>query len=85
MAYRLGDPDGRYPIFDAGGSKLFEGRWNSVGTPILYASEHYSTAMLEKLVHGAGRLPINQHFLTITIPKAAEARPLTQTGVCGRF
>ncbi len=67
-AYRIGDPDGLYPIFDAGGSKLFHGRWHSVGTAILYASEHYSTAMLEKLVHGSGRLPPNQHFITITIP-----------------
>jgi len=25
--------------------------------------------MLEKLVHGNGRLPPNQHFITITIPK----------------
>jgi RES domain-containing protein len=35
---------------------------------MIYASEHYSTAMLEKLVHGSGQLPPNQHFITITIP-----------------
>jgi RES domain-containing protein len=35
---------------------------------MLYTSEHYSTAMLEKLVHGSGQLPPNQHYISITIP-----------------
>lgn len=35
---------------------------------MIYASEHYSTAMLGKLVHGSGRMPPNQHFIEITIP-----------------
>jgi RES domain-containing protein len=34
---------------------------------MIYTSEHYSTAMLEKLVHGNGRLPANQHFIEIKI------------------
>ena len=67
-AYRIGDPTGTYPIFDATGSSLFPGRWNTADTPMIYASEHYSTAMLEKLVHGSGALPPDQHFIEITIP-----------------
>jgi RES domain-containing protein len=35
---------------------------------MLYTSEHYSTAMLEKLVHGSGSLPPNQHYIEITLP-----------------
>ena len=35
---------------------------------LLYCSEHYSTAMLEKLVHANGIMPPNQHFIEITIP-----------------
>ena len=35
---------------------------------MIYTSEHYSTAMLEKLVHGNGRMPPNQHWIEITIP-----------------
>jgi RES domain-containing protein len=35
---------------------------------VLYTSEHYSTALLEKLVHGSGKLPPNQHFIVVTIP-----------------
>lgn len=67
-AYRIGDPAGEHPIFDATGSTRFPGRWNTPASPMIYASEHYSTAMLEKLVHGSGALPPNQHFVVITIP-----------------
>jgi RES domain-containing protein len=67
-AFRIGDPDGAYPIFDAAGSRLSPGRWNTAASPVIYASEHYSTAMLEKLVRTSGELPPNQHFIQITIP-----------------
>ena len=67
-AYRIGDPDGAHPIFDATGSKLWPGRWNTNASPMLYTSAHYSTAMLEKLVHGNGRMPPNQHWIEISIP-----------------
>jgi RES domain-containing protein len=67
--FRIGDPLGAYPIFDATGSTIAPGRWNTPGSPMIYASEHYSTSLLEKLVHGSGRLPPNQHFVRITIPR----------------
>lgn len=67
-AYRIGDPDGAYPIFDSEGARLYPGRWNRASSPVIYASEHYSTAMLEKLVHANGVLPPNQHYVRITIP-----------------
>ncbi|MGA7540071.1 MAG: RES family NAD+ phosphorylase [Steroidobacteraceae bacterium] len=66
--YRIGDPQGSSPIFDAKGSTLYPGRWNTPSSPMIYTSEHYSTAMLEKLVHGSGQLPPNQHYIEITIP-----------------
>ena len=69
FCFRIGDPDGIYPIFDATGSMLAPGRWNTPGSPIIYTSEHYSTALLEKLVHGSGRLPPNQHFVQISVPR----------------
>ncbi|WP_027143754.1 RES family NAD+ phosphorylase [Mesorhizobium sp. WSM3626] len=68
-AFRVGDPEGAYPIFDATGSTIAPGRWNTSGSPVIYSSEHYSTAVLEKLVHGSGRLPPNQHYVGITIPR----------------
>ena len=66
--YRIGDPDRAFPIYNSDGSELFPGRWNTKDSPILYTSEHYSTAMLEKLVHANGILPPNQHYVEITIP-----------------
>lgn len=67
FAYRIGDPAGKYPIYDAEGSRLFPGRWNTYDAPVIYTSEHYSTAMLEKLVHANSILPANQHHIKITI------------------
>jgi RES domain-containing protein len=66
-AFRIGDPEGAYPIFDATGSRLTPGRWNTPDTPMIYASEHYSTAMLEILANASGHLPPNQHFVQIGI------------------
>jgi len=68
-SFRIGDPNGAYPIFDATGSTIAPGRWNTPGSRLIYSSEHYSTAVLEKLVHGSGRLPPNQHYIEITIPR----------------
>lgn len=67
-AYRIGDPAGAYPIFDATGSTINPGRWNDPIHPLIYAAEHYSTTLLEKLVHGSGALPPNQHYVEIAIP-----------------
>lgn len=68
-AFRIGDPRGAYPIFDATGSTIAPGRWNTPGSPVIYTSERYSTALLEKLVRGSGKLPPNQHYVEITIPR----------------
>lgn len=67
-AYRIGDPAGVHPIFDATGSTINPGRWNDANHPMIYAAERYSTALLEKLVHGSGALPPNQHYVEISIP-----------------
>lgn len=65
--YRIGDPNGAHPIYDAEGARLYPGRWNTHSSPVIYTSEHYSTAMLEKLVHANLVMPANQHFIAITI------------------
>jgi RES domain-containing protein len=58
-----------YPIFDATGSTIMPGRWNTSTSPMIYTSEHYSAAILEKLVRSAGFMPPNQHYIRITIPR----------------
>ena len=67
-AYRIGDPAGEYPVWHHGGARLVSGRWHDAGAKVIYASEYYATAMLEKLVHYEGEMPPNQHFIKITIP-----------------
>ena len=82
-AFRIGDPDGAYPIFDATGSRLAPGRWNTANSPLIYASEHYSTAMLEILANGTGQLPANQHFIQITIPNGVSYEMLNPAHLPG--
>ncbi len=82
-AYRIGDPAGATAIFDAAGSKLWPGRWNTRTSPMIYTSEHYSTAMLEKLVHGNGRMPPNQHWIQITIPPGVSYEMLSTAHLVG--
>jgi RES domain-containing protein len=83
ICFRIGDPAGKYPIFDATGSTLAPGRWNTPGSPLIYSSEHYSTALLENLVHGSGRLPPNQHFIQITIPSGLSYEMLSPPALRG--
>jgi RES domain-containing protein len=83
VVYRIGDPEGDYPMFDPTGSQLFPGRWNDAETPVIYASEHYGTAMLEKLVHGAGLMPPNQHYLEITLPRGVSYEMVTKDALPG--
>ena len=82
-AFRIGDPAGTYPIFSAEGARRIQGRWHDIGDRVIYASEHYSTAMLEKLVHWNGLLPPNQHAVEITVPAGVSYEVVTQDTVPG--
>jgi len=83
VCYRIGDPEGEFPIYDARGSVIFPGRWNDTETPVIYTSEHYSTAMLEKLANGNGRLPPNQHYVEITVPRGTSFEVVTKDHLPG--
>jgi RES domain-containing protein len=74
--YRIGDPDGGYPIYSGTGARLFPGRWNAQGQGMIYTSRHYSTAVLEKLIY-TGEMPPNQHYLEIEIPAGVSYEVLT--------
>lgn len=76
--FRIGDPQGKYPIYSGEGAAVTEGRWHSRGQEVIYASEHYGTAMLEKLVHYNGVLPPNQHFIEIVVPAGISYEVVTK-------
>lgn len=82
-AHRIGDPHGAFPIFDARGSTLAPGRWNTPGSAMIYASEHYSTALLEKLARGGGALPPNQHYVVVSIPRGVSYEVLNEPALPG--
>ena len=75
-AYRIGDPHE---------AKRVSGRWHEAGAEVIYASEHYSTAMLENLVNWNGTLPPNQHFIEITVPQGVSYEVVTAESLPGLF
>jgi RES domain-containing protein len=83
ICYRIGDPDGEFAIYSAAGSALYPGRWNTEDTPVIYAAETYSGAMLEKLASGNGRLPPNQHCVAITIARGVSYKAVTKDHLPG--
>lgn len=82
-AWRIGDPNGRFPIYSGEGAVRTEGRWHRKGQSVIYAAEHYGTAMLEKLVHYNGILPPNQHFVAIEIPAGTRYETVTKDNLPG--
>jgi len=83
QVFRIGDPAGEFPIYDPSGSALYPGRWNDRDSPVIYACEHYSTAMLEKLAHAGGLLPPNQHYISITVPEGLSYEIVTKDHLPG--
>jgi RES domain-containing protein len=83
-AYRIGDGKGLYPVYSAEGAKLAPGRWNTSGQGVIYASEHYSTALLEKLVR-LGEMPPHQHYIEITFLTGTSYEEITDATVPGWY
>ncbi len=50
-AYRIVKPKHAATAFSGDGSRLYGGRWNSVGSSLVYLSQSVSLASLEILVH----------------------------------
>lgn len=76
-AYRIGDVDGRFPVWSAEGARRCNGRWHEYGAEVIYASRNYSTAMLETLVNWPAGVPSNQHFVEVIIPAGASYEVVT--------
>jgi RES domain-containing protein len=57
---------------DGEGARLFGGRWNSVGVPMVYTSAHISLAILELLVHvDTDLVPDDWVLIEVMIPDSA--------------
>ncbi len=68
-AYRIGAR--HYRLFDGSGAAASDrARWNSRGRRVIYAAEHYATAVLEKLAQvNAVKLPASLVYIEIHVPK----------------
>jgi RES domain-containing protein len=54
------------------GAEASGGRWNRVGTPLLYTSSSRALACLETIVHlGSESLPLNRYLVKVTVPISA--------------
>jgi RES domain-containing protein len=83
-AYRIGAHGNPYPIFDGTGATIAPGRWNTARCRTIYCSEHFSTALLEKLVHAnTGKIPKNQQWIEITIPVGISYEIVTSDSLPG--
>jgi RES domain-containing protein len=83
-AYRIGDAQGEYPVFSAEGARQVSGRWSEKGQEVIYTSEYYSTALLEKLAY-LGEIPANQHYVEITIPTNVTFEVVTDASLPGWY
>lgn len=71
QAYRIGSA--AFPLFDgAGAAASGNARWNSKGRYVVYAAEHYATALLERAAQlNSLRLPRTLVYVRIDIPARA--------------
>ena len=53
---------------DGEGAKMYGGRWNSKGVPVIYTSNCLSTAMLEKLIHIEADICPPMKLITYELP-----------------
>ena len=63
---------------------MYPGRWNERGQAVIYASEHYSTALLETLAR-TGEMPRNLHYVEIEIPAGVTCEVVTNDSLAGWY
>lgn len=69
--WRMGADTPTYEADDLSGkgAETTGGRWNRVGTPVLYTASSASLACLETVVHlNGGGLPLNRFLVEIDVP-----------------
>ena len=83
VAYRIGSQ--AHPLLDGrGAASSKDGRWNSRGRYVIYAAEHYATALLEKAAQlNSLRLPRTLVYIQIDIPAGASVEVLAARDLPG--
>lgn len=72
------------PVYDGNGAYARGGRWTSSGRLVIYAAEHYATALLELLVRAElGQLPSPHHAARIDVPDDIDAERFDPAGHAG--
>jgi RES domain-containing protein len=69
--WRIGTDTPNYEADDlsGAGAKATGGRWNAVGSAVVYTSQTRALACLETVVHlNAGGLPLNRYLVEVAIP-----------------
>ena len=67
---------------DGEGSRLFGGRWSSIGVRVAYASESIALAALETLVHyDTDMIPDNLMLIAVDIPGAVQVEILAEAAL----
>jgi RES domain-containing protein len=57
------------------GARIFGGRWNYKGTPVIYAAESRSLAALEALVHmSQAEFLLTRKMISLAIPKSISSK-----------
>jgi RES domain-containing protein len=71
IAYRIGSP--AHPLLDGSGAATSgDARWNSQGRYVVYAAEHYATALLEKAAQlNSPKIPRSLVYVRIEVPAGA--------------
>jgi len=76
--YRIAS--GRYAPNSSEGARLYGGRWNEVGTPVIYTSGSPSLAALEVVVHFQ-MIPVDYRVVHIEIPDHVEIESVDGTSL----
>ncbi len=82
IVWRIATDTPRYTAdgLSGAGAASRGGRWNTRGTPMVYASESRALACLETLVHlDDGGLPLNRYLVRISIADALWAAARVET------
>lgn len=83
IAYRIGSPI--HPLFDgAGAAASGAARWSSKGRYIIYAAEHYATALLEKAAQlNSLKIPRTLVYVRIDLPEDVSVEELRSAALVG--